>query len=155
MRDVDKLFTTLSGLNQGTSAKKAKPEEFASMRKVHNNVVTTTVRMKLRGLQKSVLGSFDAADAKMLAALWDNRAEILERLKELADDRASVDALLHGPGACAPLLGDLAKSPNSPSAHIADSLELERDREERRVAIRNAATLVDGPGASFIVNHLR
>ncbi len=107
MSDLDKLVNHLTNLDKGTSPRRAKATEFA---KFTERSGKRQVRLKLQGLQSSALGSFDEADAKMLEALWDNRAEIIEGL-ELATAPNSDWALLHGPGDHPPLLSDLAKSP--------------------------------------------
>lgn len=75
---VDSLHTTLSALNQGTSPARAKATEFASWIDPKSKKPVTT--MKLRGLQRSALGSFQATDALMMEALWNNREQIIKAL---------------------------------------------------------------------------
>ncbi len=82
---LDKLSELLMKLNEGTSPRRAKPVEFARFK---DRAGKTVVRTKLQGIQNAALGSFDDADAQMLAALWDNRAQIIQRLQDDCRDLA-------------------------------------------------------------------
>jgi hypothetical protein len=79
LNDLNTLHATLVGLDKAASPRKARVVEFARFQQDGK----TVVRSKLRSLQQSVMGSFDEADALMLAALWDNRALIISELGRL------------------------------------------------------------------------